>query len=64
MKKLRMGAVVVALLLSGCVVHERTVVRGPPCPSPVWVEGHYGPYGHWHPGHWKCPEQPVAVVVP
>ena len=46
-----------ALTLSGCVVHEREVVRAPapPCAGGVWVEGHYGPQGAWHPAHWRCP---------
>jgi hypothetical protein len=25
------------------------------CPGGYWVEGHYGPRGRWHPGHWRCP---------
>jgi hypothetical protein len=42
---------------ASCVVHEREVVRapGPPCPGGVWVDGHYGPNGAWHPAHWRCP---------
>ena len=45
-----------ALGLSACVVHEREVVRAPPpCRGGVWVEGHYGPHGGWHPAHWRCP---------
>jgi hypothetical protein len=45
-----------ALTASGCVVHEREVVRAPaPCPGGVRVEGHYGPQGAWHPAHWRCP---------
>ena len=45
-----------ALVLSGCVVRERVVVArpAPPCPGAVWMEGHYGPRGRWHPGHWRC----------
>jgi hypothetical protein len=58
----------VTIALSGCVVHEREVVRAPPrCPGGVWVEGHYGPRGHWHPGHWRCPgvvEEEVVVAHP
>ena len=61
-------AVLFLLGLSGCVVHETQVVRAPPhCPGGVWIEGHYGPYGHWHPGHWRCPgvvEEEVVVVKP
>lgn len=39
--------------LSGCVVPEReeVVVREPYHGS--WVPGYYGPYGYWHPGHWR-----------
>jgi len=45
-----------ALMLSGCVVHEREVVRAPaPCPGAVWVAGHHGLQGAWHPAHWRCP---------
>ena len=49
----------VALLGStGCVC----AVREPPpppqpayyCPQWVWIQGHYGPMGRWHPGHWRC----------
>jgi len=58
----RMNLILLLGLLAGCVVHERAVVRGePPCPAAVWVEGHYGPNGHWHPPHWRCPG--VAEVV-
>ena len=34
-------------LASGCVVRER-------CAGAVWVEGHHGPHGEWHRGHWRC----------
>jgi hypothetical protein len=53
--------------LSGCVVHEREVVRAPPCAGGVWVAGHYGPQGRWHRAHWRCPgvvEEEVVVVHP
>jgi hypothetical protein len=42
---------------SGCMVRERTVARTGPggCPGGgVFIEGHYGPRGRWHPGHWRC----------
>ena len=42
--KLLLGALFVAVTLSGCYVAP----YGPGC---VWVPGHYGPYGGWHPGH-------------
>jgi hypothetical protein len=51
-------AVVLAGTLSGCVVREERVVARPgpmPCRGGVWIEGHYGPRGHWHQGHWRCP---------
>jgi len=42
--------------LSSCVVRERAVATGPGrCPGGAWIEGHYGPRGRWHPGHWRCP---------
>jgi hypothetical protein len=43
---------------AGCVVREQRVARpGYPhgCAGGVFVEGHYGPRGRWHPGHWRCP---------
>jgi hypothetical protein len=54
----------VAIAASGCVVEERTVARPrPPCPGGWWVEGHYGPRGHWHGGHWRCPGVVEVVEV-
>jgi hypothetical protein len=53
----------VAVALSGCVVEERTAVRRPPCPGGYWMEGHYGPYGHWRSGHWRCPGVVEVVEV-
>jgi len=59
-----------ALLFSaapGCVVRERTYARpaypppAPPCAGGVWVDGHHGAYGRWHPGHWRCPEPGTRV---
>jgi hypothetical protein len=44
---------VMAALTAGCVVEARP---GPPrCPGGVWMEGHRGPHGRWHEGHWRCP---------
>jgi hypothetical protein len=43
---------------SGCVVRERRYANYPPaggCRGGYWIEGHYGPRGRWHPGHWRCP---------
>jgi len=65
MKRSMLGlAALVTIALPGCVVHEREVVRAPPrCPGGVWVEGHYGPQGRWHPAHWRCPGVVEEVVV-
>jgi hypothetical protein len=52
-----------AMALSGCVVEERSSVRRPPCPGGWWVDGHYGPRGRWHPGHWRCPGVVEVVEV-
>ena len=52
-----------ALTLSGCVVEDRTAVRRAPCPGGWWVEGHYGPRGRWHPGHWRCPGVVEVIEV-
>ncbi len=56
---------VVVALLSGCVVEERPAVVRPaaPCRGAVWVEGHHGPRGRWHPGHWRCPGVVEVVEV-
>jgi hypothetical protein len=53
-----------AVVLSGCVVEERTAYRSPPpCAGGRWIEGHYGPYGRWHQGHWRCPGVVEVVEV-
>ena len=63
----RIGMVLALMVfaLSACVVHERELVRAPPpCRGGVWVEGHYGPHGGWHPAHWRCPgvvEEEIVV---
>jgi hypothetical protein len=63
-KSIGLGAVLLLALglggagVSGCVVRERVVARSAqpaPCTGGVWVEGHRGPRGHWHPAHWRCP---------
>jgi hypothetical protein len=61
---LRTLAVVVltAAAFSGCVVEERTRPY-PPCRGAFWVEGHYGPRGGWHHGHWRCPGVVEVVEV-
>jgi hypothetical protein len=52
-----LGVLAVLVGLPGCIV--RVDERRPPppagyCAGWVWVQGHYGPYGRWHPGHWRC----------
>ncbi len=48
-------AVVLALAaggaLGGCYTEYQ--VRPVGCRA-VWVPGHYGPWGRWHPAHWRC----------
>ncbi|MGO8968513.1 MAG: hypothetical protein ACLQDQ_02985 [Myxococcaceae bacterium] len=63
MRKLRLSVLAATLAFAtfGCATQEAVAVRPPPCPGAAWVEGHYGPYGHWHAGHWVCP---AVVVVP
>jgi hypothetical protein len=34
------------------VVREARPER--PCPGGVWIAGHNGARGRWHPGHWRC----------
>ena len=54
-----MAAAVAVLVLAGCAVEpapvreEVVVVRPGWGPGPVWVPGHFGYYGYWHPGHWR-----------
>ncbi len=57
-------AVLAVSALAGCIVEERTAARpAPACRGAVWVEGHYGPRGAWHPGHWRCPGVVEVVEV-
>jgi hypothetical protein len=57
-------AAIVAITLTGCVVEERGDARpAPQCRGAVWVEGHYGPRGAWHRGHWRCPGVVEVVEV-
>jgi hypothetical protein len=46
-----------SVALTGCVVRERRVVVAHPggCRGGVYIEGHRGRHGVWHPGHWRCP---------
>ncbi len=51
MRALRMSLLLlVALGMSACY---RDYVVTPTCRA-VWVPGHYGPWGRWHPAHWRC----------
>jgi hypothetical protein len=43
---------VLGAVASGCYVAP---VRGEHCRGGYWVEGHRGPRGRWHEGHWRCP---------
>ena len=62
--RILMTAILTAGALSGCVVEERTYAApAPRCRGAVWVEGHYGPRGAWHPGHWRCPGVVEVVEV-
>ena len=57
-------AVLAAAALSACVVEERSsAAPAPRCHGAEWVEGHYGPRGAWHPGHWRCPGVVEVVEV-
>jgi hypothetical protein len=57
-------AVLAVAAFSGCVVEERSDVRpAPRCRGAAWVDGHYGPRGAWHPGHWRCPGVVEVVEV-
>ena len=65
MKRLLMGAIVAGGLLAqslGCIVHEREYAVGR-CRGGIWIAGHRGPRGVWHPGHWRCPGVVEVVEV-
>lgn len=47
-------AIAFAGAASGCVVREQRVASRSRCRNAVWIDGHYGPHGRWHPGHWRC----------
>jgi hypothetical protein len=65
MHALKMAALALLLIVPvvGCTVHTVVVERHPPCPGGVWIDGHYGPRGRWHPGHWRCPGVIEVVEV-
>ena len=44
----------IGIVTPACVVRETRVARHD-CAGGVWIDGHYGPRGRWHPGHWRCP---------
>ena len=54
-------AIFAAVLAQGCIVREVRPAR--PCANAVWVEGHYGPRGAWHPAHWKCAAAAHEVII-
>ncbi len=48
----------------GCAPRVVVVDRGrPACPGGIFIEGHRGPRGRWHPGHWRCPGVVEVVEV-
>jgi hypothetical protein len=52
----------VLLSLTSCIAERRPVVERPHgCRHPVWVEGHRGPHGHWHPGYWRCDDRVIVI---
>ncbi len=59
-----LGLVASSCLLSGCLVRERRVAVARPagCHHGVWVDGHHGRDGRWHPGYWRCPGVAERVV--
>ena len=61
--KKAVAMLLLVLPVAGCTVHTVVVERRPPCPGGVWFEGHYGPRGRWHPGHWRCPGVVEVVEV-
>ena len=62
MRRLLLVAVLLSSLgsVSSCYVRE---TRPGGCPGGVWVEGHYGPRGRWHPAHWRCPGRPAVIEI-
>jgi hypothetical protein len=59
------AAIGFAFIVGGCVEEHRTVERRPPppCAGGVWIPGHVGQSGNFHPGHWRCPGVIEVVVV-
>lgn len=62
MKQVRWILPLLALAaVEGCYVRAR---GGPPaCRGGVFIEGHRGPRGRWHEGHWRCPGVVEVVEV-
>jgi hypothetical protein len=50
-----------AAAVAGCAVEARP--PPPRCPGGMWVSGHYGPRGRWHPGHWRCPGAVEVIEI-
>ena len=44
-------ALVAGIAGGGC--YREYVARPVHCPA-VFVPGHYGAFGRWHRGHWRC----------
>lgn len=59
----KMQRLVLLFMLAGCYVEVRPhAYRHPsPCPGGIWVEGHYGMWHRWHPGHWRCGEREIII---
>jgi hypothetical protein len=51
-------------LVSTCQVRETVAVAPfPPDCDWVFVEGHFGPWGNWHPSHWRCYGYPDQLIM-
>jgi hypothetical protein len=49
----KLYALVLLGILGSAGCYTEYAVRPTHCVA-VWVPGHYGPFGRWHPGHWRC----------
>jgi hypothetical protein len=51
-------------LVTSCMVQETVAVSPiPPGCDWIWVDGHPGPWGGWHPAHWRCIGYPDEIVM-
>jgi hypothetical protein len=52
-------------LFATCTVVGEPVYVAPGYPGCDWVfvDGHWGPSGNWHPAHWRCLGGPDVVVM-